>query len=147
MFLNLWEAPHCWDLMVGWLGRKVSKLQPSINEYYCTKLVHIHFFEYEKLCFYWLRPKASKLYLPCLMGVNLTVSDIKGITQSFGKNIWTSCRRKLRTNEIHNMYSSLNIIRVTKSTKGDANRFLGLKRAYTGRLPGKGVYNQQCKLQ
>jgi hypothetical protein len=31
--------------------------------------------------------------------------------------------------------------------KGDANRFLGLKRAYTGRLPGKGVYDQQCKLQ
>jgi hypothetical protein len=31
--------------------------------------------------------------------------------------------------------------------KGDANCFLGLKRAYTGRLPGKGVYDQQCKLQ
>jgi hypothetical protein len=31
--------------------------------------------------------------------------------------------------------------------KGDANRFLGLKRAYTGKLPGKGVYDQQCKLQ
>jgi hypothetical protein len=27
--------------------------------------------------------------------------------------------------------------------KGDANRFLGLKRAYAGRLPGKGVYDQQ----
>jgi hypothetical protein len=25
--------------------------------------------------------------------------------------------------------------------------FLGLKRAYTGRVPGKGVYDQQCKLQ
>jgi hypothetical protein len=31
--------------------------------------------------------------------------------------------------------------------ESDANRFLGLKRAYTGRLPGKGVYDQQCKLQ
>jgi hypothetical protein len=31
--------------------------------------------------------------------------------------------------------------------KGDANHFLGLKRACTGRLPGKGVYGQQCKLQ
>jgi hypothetical protein len=31
--------------------------------------------------------------------------------------------------------------------KGDANRFLGLKRAYTGRLPSKGVYDQQCNLQ
>jgi hypothetical protein len=26
--------------------------------------------------------------------------------------------------------------------KDDANRFLGLKRAYTGRLTGKGEYNQ-----
>ena len=25
--------------------------------------------------------------------------------------------------------------------------FLGLKRAYTGRLPGKGAYDQQCKIQ
>jgi hypothetical protein len=31
--------------------------------------------------------------------------------------------------------------------KGDANRFLGLKRAYTGRQPGKGVYDEQCKPQ
>jgi len=29
----------------------------------------------------------------------------------------------------------------------DPNRFLGLKRAYTGRLPGKGAYDQQCKIQ
>jgi hypothetical protein len=31
--------------------------------------------------------------------------------------------------------------------KGDVNRFLGIRRAYTGRLPGKGVYDQKCKLQ
>jgi hypothetical protein len=31
--------------------------------------------------------------------------------------------------------------------KSDANSFLELRRAYTGRLPGKGVYDQQCKLQ
>jgi hypothetical protein len=69
----------------GLLGTKVSKLRLSIDEYYCTKLyviVHIHFFEYEKLCLYWFRLKA---YLPCFMGVSLTVSDIKGITQSLGK--------------------------------------------------------------
>jgi hypothetical protein len=27
--------------------------------------------------------------------------------------------------------------------KSNANRVLGLKRVYTGRLPGKGVYDQQ----
>jgi hypothetical protein len=26
--------------------------------------------------------------------------------------------------------------------KGDANRFLRLKRVYTGKLPGKGVYDE-----
>jgi hypothetical protein len=31
--------------------------------------------------------------------------------------------------------------------KGAANRLLGLKRADTRRLPGKGVYDQQCKLK
>jgi hypothetical protein len=31
--------------------------------------------------------------------------------------------------------------------KVEANRYLGLKMAYTGKLPGKGVYYQQCKLQ
>ena len=31
--------------------------------------------------------------------------------------------------------------------KGDANDFLGLKKAYTGRLPGKGAYDQQYKIQ
>ena len=31
--------------------------------------------------------------------------------------------------------------------KSDANAFLGLKRAYTGRLPGKGANDQQCKIQ
>jgi hypothetical protein len=31
--------------------------------------------------------------------------------------------------------------------KGDANRFVVLKKAYIGRLPGKEVYDQQCKLQ
>jgi hypothetical protein len=35
---------------------------------------------------------------------------------------------------------------IQDSGKGDADRFLGLKRAYTGRLLGKGVYDQQCKI-
>jgi len=30
--------------------------------------------------------------------------------------------------------------------KSDAIAFLRLKRAYTGRLPGKGAYDQQCKI-
>jgi len=31
--------------------------------------------------------------------------------------------------------------------KGDANAFLGLKRAYTGRLHGKGTCDQQCEIE
>ena len=63
-----------------------------------------------------------------------------------GPSLWARIQKAKYGVETPRIASEEEIQDSTFRGKGDANTFLGVKRPYTGRLPGKGVYNQQCKI-
>jgi len=66
---------------------------------------------------------------------------------NMGPSLWARIQKAKYGVETPGISSEEEIQDLTFHEKDDANPFLGLKRVYTGRLPGKEAYNQQCKIQ